>query len=472
MRCQKSRRICLEARAIEDANFSIHIENSFASGKTKRPRGPRSNLTLLRLDLDLQTRALGYYLNYHLQTLSHVPNLANGLPECVSQWKLSGQECSMVDLAISSMALAIFGRIQKHPRAIQEASARYYNLLRVVQERINRLGAQRPDEREIDACLLTVFLMGRYENAIQHPGDVRSKESFAALKSWSHHDGAIAILKVWYDHVRSNTASFIVKQTRRGLIKSCLLRNILLPAWMRDGACFNEQDLELVYDRVVVRVVDLHHASMDLQTNDDLRATNIETLNKEARELNRALQDWATHIPSTCSPRKHMTEPHNQPRTHFYSPMVYSYPKSGNAGAWAQHFSTNMLINSSRLRILNFYCQNSSIEPSYELQRSECSTQIRTIADKLAATVPFCLERFKVEQPSQPDREVSVTLNKDEKVRPSLASLAIWPLTVAASLDGMEPVQQKWFRSELARLGRIVGDGILECAETSGCITL
>jgi hypothetical protein len=99
----KSRRVCLEANG---ADFLIHTENSYASGKTKRPRGPRSSLTVMRPNFDLQTRALAYYLQFHLQGLGHVPNLTKGLPECIFEWKVSRRSCDMVDLAVSSLALS------------------------------------------------------------------------------------------------------------------------------------------------------------------------------------------------------------------------------------------------------------------------------------------------------------------------------------------------------------------------------
>ena len=77
----------------------------------------------------------------------------------------------MVDLALSSMALAVFSRTQKHPAAATEASPRYYRLLRVAQERIAQLGISTLDEQKIDACLLAIFLMGRYEGTMHHSGD-------------------------------------------------------------------------------------------------------------------------------------------------------------------------------------------------------------------------------------------------------------------------------------------------------------
>lgn len=66
----------------------IHTENSYASGETKRPRGPRSSLTVIRPHFDLSTRALNYYLQTHLQAVGDVPNLTKGLAECIVAWKV------------------------------------------------------------------------------------------------------------------------------------------------------------------------------------------------------------------------------------------------------------------------------------------------------------------------------------------------------------------------------------------------
>jgi hypothetical protein len=97
----------------------------------------------------------------------------------------------MVDLALSSIALAVYSRTQQHPLAATEASSRYYRLLRVAQERIAQLGIPTLDERNIDACLLAFFLMGRFEGATHRPSDLNSKESFTWLHNFSHHDGAM-----------------------------------------------------------------------------------------------------------------------------------------------------------------------------------------------------------------------------------------------------------------------------------------
>jgi hypothetical protein len=374
----------------------------------------------------------------------------------------------MVDLALSSMALAVFSRTQQHPPAATEAASRYYRLLQVVQERIAQVGIPTCDERNIDACLLTVLIMGRYEGAMHRPADVNSKDSFKSLQSWSHHDGAMAILKVWNDRPTYKTPTCIITQTRRGLIRSALLRNLPLPDWMLNGNRFGEHNLELGYDRIAVRIVNLRYASAILQQKDGLQIAEAEELNKEARELHMALQEWAAQMPSTWSyQRRTLAQPGPWPRRHFYSSIVYSYSNLGYAAVWSQYFAVSMLINSTRLKILELSCPNPLVDVSHEQQRLECVTQVKAMADGLASTIPFCLERLKADNPNSPNGQTLIRLNTNEEIKPYVAGLAVWPLTIAASLEGIDVRQQLWFRSELATLGRIVGDGVLERAETN-----
>ena len=463
----KSRRICLDKSAAKEASFLIHVENSYASGKSKRPRGPRSSLTVLRPHFDLQTRALSYYLQYYLHALNDVPNLSRDLPECVSSWKISGSKSSMVDLALSSMALAVYSRTQQHPPAAAEASSRYYRLLRVAQERIAQLANPTLDEQNIEACLLAVSLMGRYECAMRRPGDTDSKDSFTSIQRWCHHDGAVAILKVWNDNPSRKPGTFIVKQIRRGLIKSSILRNLPLPDWLLDGNHFGEQEPELDYDRIVVRVVNLHHASTNLLQEDGLQILNDEKLSNEAREIEKALQEWLTNVPTCCSPQRQiLPKLVAWPRKHFYSSIVYNYIKPGFAAVWCQLFAVRMLISNARLRVLDMRRRGSLVDLTYEAERLECITQLEDMADSLASSIPFCLERLKVDVPTSPNGQTSITLNTNDEITPYLAGLVVWPLTIASRLERIDVRNQLWFRSELAILGRIIGDGVLEYAET------
>lgn len=388
------------------------------------------------------------------------------LSDCVLAWKVSGRSCLMVDLALSSMAHAVYSRTQHHPPAAIEASLRYHRVLRIVQERIAQVGIQRLNEQDFDDCLLAVLLMGRYEGATAH-AILNSKRSFTSLQSWSHHDGAMAILKVWNDRLSPHTATDIVKQTRRELIRASLLRNLPLPAWMLDGGRFGEHDIELEFDRIIVRIANLHYLSTRLQQKNSLQITEAEELNNEARELDQALQDWEARIPTTCRYERHtLVEPYPWPRRHLYSSMVFSYLRPGYTGPWSLYFAMRLIVNSTRLRVLNLGRSHRLVDFTYEQQQLECITQLKAMADSLAFTVPFCLERFELNRTDLPISQTSITLNENEEIKPYLAGLLVWPLSIASSVEGIDMRQQFWFRSELAILGKIIGYDVFECAET------
>jgi hypothetical protein len=330
----------------------------------------------------------------------------------------------VVDLALSSLALVIFSRTQQQPPALTEASLRYYQLLRVAQNRIAQLAAPNLDELSIEACLLAVSLMSRYEVATLSLGDLKLADHLTACQTSIHYDGVKAILKVWNDNFSHNPPTFIVTQTRRELLKSSMLRNLPVPDWMQDGSRFGEHGLELEYDHIIVRVVNLHYSATRLPQQGDLLISEAAKLNSEARELDEALQDWSTRIPGAFLHKKHvMTDRIPWPRRHFYSPIVYSYPKPGFASAWCQCFTMRIVINSTRYKVLELCQMDPVVELTYEQQQHECSIRLGTIADNLAYSIPFCLERAKVHEhlTSQP----SVILNTSKEIKPYLARLVI-----------------------------------------------
>ena len=464
----------------------VHIENPYASGRRKRPRGPRSipaaELTG-SLDVvpqpplvDLKTTALAYYMHYHFQTLKDATNISKGVADDFLSIWMSRAECPMIDLAVSSMALAVFSQTQQHPSAAIEASTKYQRLLQITHMTLFSL-----DEGNVDAYLLANFFMGRYEDTVHRPNHLNPRTSFImTLQSCSHHDGALAILKTWKDHLSSSQpATDLIKHTRRGMIRSALMRNLALPEWMLEGASFGEHGLELEYDSIVVQTVNIRQRLSTLlkaktgtqRTSHELTSI-AEDLNKEARDLDKALQDWTAHFPRTWRYQRHtLSIPHPWPTRDFYSPVVCSYSSPAYAAVWNQYYAARMLVNSTRLKVLklsrphfdDFACE----------QRLECLSHMRVMANDLASSVPFCLEKLKVtEKPNSFSHKTSITLNTTEDIKPYLASLTVWPLTIASSLGDVDVDQRSWFRSELARVGRKIGARVLECAETDRWLEL
>ena len=115
---------------------------------------------MLRPQDDLKTRALTYYLNTHTNTLANVPYAPGCLGGSISLWKLSGKSSPKVDLALSAMALIVYSQTRQKPVAAEEAAQAYFELLRLMQDRIRDLS----DIEDFDAWLLKILLMGRYED--------------------------------------------------------------------------------------------------------------------------------------------------------------------------------------------------------------------------------------------------------------------------------------------------------------------
>ncbi|KAH0828213.1 hypothetical protein FOPE_00246 [Fonsecaea pedrosoi] len=470
LRCSGSGKICIFASVVEQPGFVFNLENAYASGKVKRPRGPRSCLTSLRPRFDLEARAVAYYLQDHLVVSDDVPDVVQSLCTYVGVWKGSGVESTMVDLALSAASLAVFSRVKQHPQAGAEAAAKYSVLLQLLKERITDMElASWDNSHEIDACLLTMFLMGRYEAAMPPTSSTVSE----SLQRYFHHEGGLAVLKAWVQRPNPPRVTPIVKLGRRGLIRSSLLRTIPLPDWILEGERFGEQDREMVFDRVLVGAVNLHHETgFLLRRNDGLSPSAVLALLGQARGYDESLRDWAKSLPPTWSYQRHtLTDPGPWPKRHFYSPTAYSFQTVGQASVWSQYFATRMLINSTRLKLLDIARRPSYLGSQYgQSEWLESSILLNSMADRLAFTIPFALGRLEMSQTS--DGETLVTVNLDKDMKPSLAALIVWQLTLAASMERVDPKQQRWFRSETAQLGRRIGNHVLESAEADGWLVL
>lgn len=430
---------------------------------------------MLRPQINIQACALAFYLHHYIEPTEKHPLLTTCVAESLLAWRESSQHgtCRMVDAGLSSLALAVFARTQKSDAAAAEASSAYHRLLGLARGRIRTVGPNM-NQWHVEACLLTVLMMGRYEGSMHHPATIAAptRDSFMTLRSWLHHDGALAILHMWNDHLgQSNNASCIIKHTRRGLTLSALLRGIPLADWLLDGEHFGERGLDLDYDRVLVPTVNLRYAANQLlKAGCEADLSTIDELDAHGKKLDMILEEFATKIPFPESRRRFFLGEHAQtwswPRKHFFSPFVTMYNDQGYAAVWALYFAARILVNSTRLKILRANPLSEVEGSAYNQKRAECLTIIHLMAGDLASVTPFVLDRVESTDPTTRRGSSSLRVNVDEPVKPHLATLMVWPLSVAGSVEGVDMERQRWFRSELSEIGRIVGDGILECAET------
>lgn len=368
----------------------------------------------------------------------------------------------MVDLGLSTMALAVYSQTQNHPTAAEEAVSRYYQLLGMAQTQIAEVESRIMDKNSIDSCLLAIYLMGRYEGAIYSRSDA---QSFHKLHSWNHHDGAMGILKVWNDTLSHTAPSVIVRETRRGLMRSCVLRDLDLPEWMENGKRFGEAGLELEYDNLNVRLIKLRHATLQLGPPKPVHYQELahcERLYEEARGLDDAFQAWSCHL--THPPREHLIADADVLRLkHFWSLKLYSYESPGCAAIWALYFSQRLLISSVRL-ILLAHTRYGPLKDFADERERRMKEQSQALADSIASSLPVCLDQVRVEN--------DCVLLDSKTVQPLHASCVVWPLTIAGSARSISEEQRNWFRAELAGVGRVLGAGVIIEAEEEEWPTL
>lgn len=374
----------------------------------------------------------------------------------------------MVDLALSSMALAVYSKAHRNHMAAKEASSRYHCLLQIVQEHIVQVETSNLSEEDTDAYLMAIYLMSRYENTTTRLSDFSVRNSFQSLATWSHHNGAMAVLKVWYDKPSRGTATVIIKYTRRGLIRSCLLRKLLIPDWMLDGEDFGEIDWELEHDRIIVSLVNLRRTLAGLEQRESLFCMETRPLLQHLDQLDKALQAWMTKCANQYTYQQHiLSDPGPLPQQHLYSCRMFTYSRIGDAATWGTYFAERMLIDDTKLKVLATAHIKSSKQTQYGKQRLASGANIDHMASNLASTLPFCLERITHIKPGPLSKQSSITLRLEVDVKPYAASLMVWPLSIASSLGTMQDHPWIWFKAELAELGRILGDGVLQDAQTN-----
>ena len=221
-----------------------------------------------------------------------------------------------------------------------------------------------------------------------------------------------------------------------------------------------------MFDRIDFAVCALSHTSKSLSSRLCVDGKIIKRLLDTARELHLQLDSWTVHLMKLHPYHiEELTNAGPWPRLHTWSPTILVH-RGGPAQAyvWCQTFATRMLLRRVNLRILE-HCSSRYLDPEpHRQQRLACMAEMQSMADCLSASIPSILCRFKQKTTSDQEEQLPLVFEVASVIEPSLATLAVWPVSIAACLDAPFITQHLWFRSELAALGKIVGDGALERA--------
>lgn len=448
-RCSKSKRQCSGVRSNNDS--IVHIENDFASGSRKRPRGPRRRSPAplsIKLVVDLKAQAILYYLHNHVQPLHDAPSISKSVEDDIETIYKSRPNCPTTQLAISVIALVLFGKTQNQPQAIVDACVGYQKLLQDIQNSISS-----PENCDIEACLLAIFCMGRYEDTVH--SIEQPITPMWALRSASHHDGALAVLKAFRNRKGSTMQNIpdIVKHTRRGMIKSAIMRNRNLPDWILEGKDFGEEGLELENDGLLIKLVDLRQRLCSLRDDQEKGTYEIAQeaaeIAKKAQALDLEMCSWPTHFPSTWLRKEHILPPkfgvRDSPR------KVYSYQSFAYASIWTKHYAARILVNTLLIQSLHLAYPSRPTSQTKE-QISMAHANLTEMAKEFQCSLPFCFGNL----------EGTV---KEEDMHPITIRWVAWPLTMVMFADELEEGLKTFFMDAIVSLGKRVGIGALEKAE-------
>lgn len=391
----------------------------------------------------------------------------------LTSWNHDRPQGPIVELAMSSVALAIFSRTQHYPPADIEAGSRYQQLLKAARGTFSALSAA-----NIDDCLLSTFFMSRYEDSFQHPGRLRLGTLTPHRPPDGlnpHKDGSMAILKYWRDNLYADCPpTNTIKQTRRGLLRFAARDHLEVPEWMMDGEVFGEYGLELEYDRILVRITSLRRRLHFILREASIRQRDArelgcpamqQQLNEEARDLDEMLQDWTSHFPSSWNYRQHVLIRESDPclEKHFYSSTIYVCSSPSYAAIWTKYFATRMLGIHTHLQLLD------AIGGATHQQRAECLSNLERAARSLAYIVPSCLGIVAANSGDglhDPQTGDPVTMAVvGQEVKPHLARRLSWNLCLASSLEYVDIPLRRWFLAELQYLGKLSGVKLFEQAD-------
>ncbi|KAK8137975.1 hypothetical protein PG984_001355 [Apiospora sp. TS-2023a] len=345
----------------------------------------------------------------------------------------AGPRSALLDAAIRCTALETYSRVRGRgqgrdmPPARAEAAHHHQTLLSLARRSVARLG---PDN--LDECLLGVFFLSR--------------------------TGGITCAMV----AGAGGASPVVKESRRGLLRFLLMHALSVPEWMKDGEEFGEAGLELVYDRVTVRIADLRHRVLRLlgptkapsESSISLVQVVID-MNKEVQELDRMLQDWVGQFQRSWVYQQHTLQPSGDPKRtrHLPSSKVYTYSNLSYAVLWAKYAAVRLLVSDAHLRIQSL-CDG-ILGVADPMMKDSCRLVVDQMTDIIVCSNAFVVGELRlVSAPMDGD-----TVVYDEESDPCQTRFkyATWPLQVACSLDSVGISQRLWCREELRRTGRRSG---------------
>ncbi|TPX12352.1 uncharacterized protein E0L32_006999 [Thyridium curvatum] len=408
----------------------------------------------------VELQAFNFWARNFVYRLDELPDMGHEYTTYVLPRWDGAPQGSVLDLALSAVTHAVFGRARRAPDATAEAVRLYQRCVVAANEQVR---AAQVDPVMLDDLLMASMLMAYYENTMfsfqsDRPHATRQdKVGSRFWKNFAHHQGAAVLLKLRREKgMRANLA--LDKVVRRQIVRTCILRGVPVPAWMADGKEYGEEGPVLALDSLMVRLSLLRARSVDRFGD-----SGLSKLGDDAQELDRAFAAWASSLPPEW------TEGFTVDPTKSSSAIVPTYASPGHAAVWNRYRAARIAINSMRLASLPSLTLdfNGASYPIGDSEHAECRVNIEVMTRDICGGMQYFLDyesRVNGTAGSREDGDGDgASAGEDfSELPPKLALFMAWPLTLAISTKDTPPTERLWLAQCLQRTARALGDSTLE----------
>ncbi|KAL6802608.1 hypothetical protein GGI42DRAFT_360329 [Trichoderma sp. SZMC 28013] len=396
---------------------------------------------------------------------------------CIYMVAISSQSVPQTGTATKDVLVKALGRLERRwqaagrKRDLRQAlclAQRVY--AKAVEEIQNAMSTISSDT--IYQVMLAMMLMGGYENVMYFTRESPALPSDAVgsrfWKSVCHEKGAASLLSARRERgfEADTELDKAIRQKCAMQLRIIILRGGAMPAWLEDGSNWGEEGHELELDSLIIRVLTLRNKSISfLRDMDDASPEIIDEVKSVAMEAyaldyDLALwplglaQDWKFQVSRTHS------KPNLNAADALANTTSHTYSSVGHAAIWNRYRALRLITNSIQKRA--FFALKSLSDGSFaDTNMQRCQININNLAADLRCGVEFSLTSH------EPARGAEATTFLDTP-HPSVAALLAWPLTVAVSVDAVEPPEKTWMKGALKAVARSLGHTLLESVSDNG----
>lgn len=496
-RCKKANYACTWDGGADDG-VTFRNENVFAQGQARRPWkkkstnwttevavvvAPRPQTIPVALPFTVETHAVNYWVENFTFQLNELPEFGHEYSSYVIEhWRHAAPD-STLHVALLALAHGVFGRTKLISSALDKANKYYVKTMEKLKEVIDNIDGVA--NKDIDALLLTVMLMGSYENTMwglnpQNPRDTTEQANEIGSRLWQnifHHKGAGGLLGLRKSRDATPNPP-LDKAIRRQLIRIGILRGMTPPPSFEEDN-YGETGPMRELDALILRVSQLRGTSLHLFGNQDLRfprgccsLQNIpppspKVIALESEILDAELAMWAENVPKdweySTSLRSNSQNTAGAPTTNREPEIhnVHDYNSHAYAVNWNRYRAARMIVNSIHIRALEGTKVCPVVFDGAMARQDICLQRIHELVPELCSGVQYFFNSPSIENGTYSIKIGDKVVHSEREILPKLAALVAWPLTVAACTEYVPEAHRKRLRERLNIVAEALGDKML-----------